>query len=121
MRVGLGLRLRRIRLRHRPTQLAKLVVEVGQRAGCIGVLEPDRGRAPLDLARVEERRQRFGHVVEDPLAPLLLCLDPLPVLAHAARSACLHRTEDVRVAPHELFVYPPRDLPEVADALLLEQ
>ena len=64
-------------------QLAQLVVEVGDRAVDVRVLEADRLRALLHLARVEQRRQRLGHVVEDALAPLLLALDPLPVLLHA--------------------------------------
>ena len=96
------------RRRQLGAQLAQLVVEVGERAGEVGVLEADRLRAQLRLARVEQRGQRLGHVVEDPLAALVLALDLLPALAHARRRARLGIAEDVRVASDELGVDPAR-------------
>ena len=84
-RVGLGLRLRD-RRRQLLAQLAQLVVEVRERAGEVRVLEADRLRTQLHLARVEQRRQPFRHVVEDPLAPLVLALD-LPPTARARAPA----------------------------------
>ena len=68
-RVGLGLRGRVVR--QLGLQLRELRLEIGQRAGEIRVFETDVARAPLHLARLEERRERLGHVVEDALAPLL--------------------------------------------------
>ena len=56
-------------------ELAKLVVEVVERTAYVRILEVDRRRAPLHLAREEQRRQRLRHVVEDALASLLLALD----------------------------------------------
>ena len=50
-------------------QLAQLVVEVRERALDVGVLEPDRLRALLHLARVQQRGQRLRHVVEDASRP----------------------------------------------------
>ena len=72
--------LGRIGSRQLGAQLAQLVLEVGERACEVRVLEADRLRAELHLARVEQRRQPFGHVVEDPLAALVLALDLLPAL-----------------------------------------
>ena len=68
--VRMRLRLRRglARLRERLLQLAQLVVEIGQRARRVRILEADRRRAPLHLARVEQRGQRLRDVVEDALA-----------------------------------------------------
>jgi len=62
----------------------------------------------LELPGVEQRRKRLGNVVEDPLALLLLRLDPLPVLPHPARRSRLDLAEDVRVTADELLVDPPR-------------
>src|SRR5262249_3579389 len=102
-------------------ELADFVLQIGERACEIGVLEADRLRALLDLARVENARERLGDVVEDPLAPFLLALDPLPVRAHAIGGLGLDVPENVRVAPHELLVHAARNLREVARSPLLEQ
>ena len=120
VRLRLGRRLASGRV-DRLLQLANLVVEVVERAAHVRVLEVDRRGAPLHLARVEERRQRLRHVVEDARAALLLALDRLPVRAHAAGRLGLDLAEDVRMPPHELLVNQPRDAFEVAAAALLEQ
>ena len=86
-------------------QLGELVLEVGERAVEVRVLEPDRRRPPLHLARVQQRGQRVGDVVEDAFAPLLLALDLVPLPAHGAGSVSASTfAEDVRVAPDELFM-----------------
>ena len=102
-------------------QLAQLVGEVGERTGEIRVLEADRLRALLDLARVEQPRQPFRDVVEDALAPLLLALDALPVRAHPLGSSRLDVAEDVRMPAHELLVDAAGHLRQVAGSSLLEQ
>src|SRR3954454_9762036 len=119
---------RRLRLRaqlagfgDRLLQLAHLVVEVGERAGRVGVLEVHRGGAPLHLAGVQERGERFRHVVEDAGAALVLALDLLPALAHASRRSRLRIAEHVRMPPDELLVDPAGDLLEPRAAALLEQ
>ena len=85
------------------------------------VVETHRRRPPLDLPRVEQRGKTRGHVVEDPLAALLLRLDPFPVLPHPPGRARLDIAEDVRMAPYQLVVHRPRHLLEVAGAFLLQQ
>ncbi len=107
VRLGLGCRL--ARLGERLPQLSELIVEIGQSGGRVRILEVDCGGPPLELPCVQERRQRLGHVVEDPLALLLVGLDPLPVLADAAGGPRLDVAEDVRVAADELLVDPARD------------
>ena len=102
-------------------ELAQLVVEVGERPGGVRVLEPDGGRATLHLPRVEERGQVLRHVVEDALAPFLLALDPLPVLAHAPGGPRLGVAEDVWMTLDELRVDGPRDVLEIAGAALREE
>ena len=59
--------------------------------------------------------------MEDAGTALLLALDPLPVLAHAAGRLGLDLTEDVRVARDELGVDTARSRLEAAGAALLEQ
>ena len=46
-------------------QLAQLVLEIGDGADRVRILEADGLRALLDLARVQQRGQRLGNVVED--------------------------------------------------------
>src|SRR5262249_54606284 len=87
----------------------------------IGPGEADRRGAALELARVQERRQRFRHMVEDAFALLLLYLQPLPVLAHAAGSLRLGRAEDVWMPRDELGVDSLGDRLEVAGAALVEE
>ena len=99
-------------------QLGELVLEIGERTVDVRVLEADRGGAALHLAGVEKRRQRLGHVVEDAFAPLLLALDPLPVLAYAPGGLRLDVTEYVRVTAHELLVDGAGDLFEATLTLL---
>ena len=70
----------------------------------VRVLEADRRRAALHLVRVEQRRQRLGHVVEDALALLLLGLELLPAARHARRRSRLGVAEHVRVPADELLV-----------------
>ena len=77
-------------------QLAQLVVEVGDGAREIRILEADRTRPHLHLLRVRQRRQPFGHVVEDPDAPLVVALQGSPsrsrtcsaVFASASPNTC---------------------------------
>ncbi len=59
--------------------------------------------------------------MEDALAPLLVPLDPLPVLAHTSSRLRLDVTEYVWMPAHELLVDVPRHRLQVALALLLEQ
>ena len=70
---------------------------------------PPRGVGPFGAQ--EQRRQVLGHVVEDAVAALLLDLEPLPVLAHAAGRVRLRVAEDVRMARDELRVDAAGDLP----------
>src|SRR5262249_61942182 len=102
VRVRLGLRRRRPRALELTAKLLDLLAHLRERPVEIGPVEADRRGAALELARVEERRQRFGHMVEDALALLLLYLQPLPVLADAAGSLRLGRPEDVWMARHQL-------------------
>ena len=102
-------------------ELPQLVVEIGQRAGSVRVLELDRGGATLQLSRVQERGQRLGDVVEDAFPAFLLGLDPLPVLPDAAGGARLDVAEDVGMARDELRVDSSRHRGEIAVALLFEQ
>ena len=96
-------------------------VEIGERALHVRVIEPDGCRPPLHLARVEQRRQRFGHVVEDALAALLLALDLLPARPHGARARDLLTAEDMRMAPDQLVVDPSSDQVEAPLVVFLEQ
>ena len=118
--LDLGRRLA-TRRRERVVQLPHLVLEVRHRAREIRVLEPDHARPPLQLARVQQRRERLRHLVEDTLAALLRGLDPLPILAHTTGGLRLDLAEDVRVPPDELLVHRPRHLRQIALAALLEQ
>jgi len=102
-------------------QLAQLVGEVGERTGEVRVLEADRRRALLDLARIEQPRQPFRHVVEDAFASLLLALDALPVRANPVGGSRLDVAEDVRMPAHELLVDATGHLRQVAGSSLLEQ
>src|SRR5262249_41807564 len=63
----------------------------------------------------------LGHMVEDAFALLLLDLQPLPVLAHAAGSLRLGRAEDVGMARDELGVDSLGDRLKVAGAALVEE
>ncbi len=119
--IRLGLRRRLAGLCQSLPQLPQLVVEVGQRTRRVRILEVDRRGAPLELPRVEQRRKRLRDVVEDPLAALLLGLDALPVLPHAARRLRVHLAEDVRVPAHELLLDPARDRLQRAGAAFLEE
>ena len=119
--VGLGLRARLARARDLGLELAELLAHLRERALEVGPVEAGGDRAPLQLPRLQERRQRRGHVVEDPLPALLLGLDLLPALADAAGGVGLDLAEDVRMPADELRVHGARDLLEVALALLLEQ
>ena len=101
--------------------LGELLPHLRERAVEIGPVEADGGGAPLHLPRLEQPGQRLRHVVEDAGAPLLLGLDRLPALPHAARRVGVRVTEHVRVAADELGVDAARHRLEVADTLLLEQ
>ena len=102
-------------------QLVELLAHLRDRPVEFRPVVADRGRAPLGLARLQQRGQRLGHVVEDAAAALLLGLDRLPALAHATGRPRLGVAEDVRVPADELLVDGARDRVEVAVALLLEQ
>ena len=121
MRMRLGLRRRLAFLRQRLLQLAQLVVEIGQRAGRVRVLEADRRRASLHLACVQQRGQRLRDVVEDALALILGALDLLPALADAARGARFRIAEHVRMPAHELLVHEPGDRLQIGAAALLQE
>ena len=70
---------------------------------------------------MEESGKRFGNVVEDSRAALLLGLDLLPPLADPAGRVRARVAEHVRMAANELGVHRAGDRLEVALALLLEQ
>ena len=91
-RPRVGLVSWRARPRQLGAQLAQLVVEVGEGAREIGVLEADRPRAhAAPSARTSSAGSALGHVVEDPVAPLVLALDGLPALANARRRSSPRR------------------------------
>src|ERR1700712_1525695 len=78
------------------------------------------GGAPLDLARVEQRRQVLGDLAEDAgLATGLAGLDLVPVAPHLAGRPRVHVAEDVRMAADELLAAMLGDGAEVAGAALL--
>ena len=112
--VGLGLGRRPSGAGELREQLVELLTHLGHRPVQVGPVVPDRGGAPLRLPREQERGQRLRDVVEHTAPPLLLGLDRLPPLAHAARGSGLGLAEDVRVAPHELVVDGARDAVEIA-------
>ena len=123
MRVGLGFGRRLVGLGERVAQLAELVVQVGERAGHVGIVELDRGRAPLQLSRVQERRQRLRDVVKDlRAAGFVSRLRSLPALFHlAGRAQLSRRIKDVRMAPNELLVDRAGDAREISPPLVLQQ
>src|SRR5206468_12478252 len=102
VRIRLRLGCRRAGARDLDLQLVELLVQPCDAALDVGKLEADARRTPLHLARVEQRRKRAGHVVEDALAPFLARLDPLPVFTDPAGRARLDLPEHVRVPTHEL-------------------
>ena len=83
-RVGLGLGARLAGARDLRLQLAELLAHLRERPFEVGPVEPGRDRAALQLPRLQQPRQRRGHVVEDAGAALLLRLHLLPALADAA-------------------------------------
>ena len=121
VRVGLGLRRGLPCGLERLLQLAELVLQVGEGARRVGVLELDRSRPALQLAGVEQRRERLGNVVKDPFPPLVGALDLLPVRAHSSGRLRLDLSEHVRVPPHKLGVDPAGRLLEVPMPILFEQ
>src|SRR5258708_28322435 len=102
-------------------QLAQLVLEIRERAVEVRVVKADRFRALLRLARIEQGRQRVGHVMEDAFAALLFALDSIPVLLHAHGRVRDDVTEDVRMPPYELLVDEPCRRLEVAGTSLLQE
>src|SRR5207249_8423302 len=84
-------------------ELRELVLQIGKRTLEIRIFEADRCGATLHLARLEQRRQRLGNVVEDALAPFVLALDLLPAVPLRASARWLFGfSEDVGMAPDEL-------------------
>ncbi len=102
-------------------ELVRLLSNLGEGAGGVEPVEPGGGGPALCLTRLQERRERLGDVVEDPLPLLLLALQLLPATLDRARRGQLCVPEDVRVSPHELGVDPARHFGEVAGATLLQQ
>ena len=86
-----------------------------------GQSNPDRSRAALHLAGVEQARERVRHIVEDARASFLLDLDRFPPLSNPTGRVCFGVPEDVRVATHQLRVHGPGDRFEVSVTLLFEQ
>jgi hypothetical protein len=85
-------------------------------------VEAARGRAALDLARVERAGEVLGDLAEEAgLAARLGALDLVPVRQHLAGVGDLHRAEDVRVAPDQLLAAVLGHLGERSRAALLEQ
>ena len=119
VRRGLGGRL--AGTRDLGLQLAELLAHLGERALEVGPVEAGGDRAALQLARLHERGERAGHVVEDAGAPFLLRLDLLPPVAHAAGRRRLGLAEHVWMTPHELRVHVAGDRLEIAVALLREE
>jgi len=70
---------------------------------------------------MQERRQGVRDVVEHAFPALLLSLDLIPLPAHRAGSGEVLLSEDVRVAPDQLFVRVPCNLLEVSLALLRQE
>src|SRR5439155_7159316 len=99
--------------RQRLLQLAELFLEVAESPGRVRVIEAGRSGPALDLPRVDKRREIAGHVMEDPFASLLLALEAVPVLAHAAGRPGLDLAEDMRMAGDQLRVDPASDALEV--------
>src|SRR4051812_5569131 len=76
-------------------------------------------RAPLDLARIQRRRQVLRQVAED--RAVLAALDRIPIAHDALGAVDLDVAEDVRVAADQLVDHPIRDRGQAARAALLEQ
>ena len=88
-----------------PSARAMLVVEVGDRAREIRVLEADRARPHLHLLRVRQRRAALpGTSWKMPSRPSLSRFMGLPALADVPRGLRLGVAEHVRVARDELRV-----------------
>ena len=103
-------------------QLAKLIVEIGQRVHNGLVLEADRGGSALHLLRMEKCREGRGNVVKDAGPSLLLDLQLLPPMLHRTRRSELARfAEDVGVSADELVVDLPSYRLEAPLAVLFEQ
>src|SRR4029077_1792909 len=102
-------------------QLDELVLEIGERAVEIRVLEPDRRRTPLHLPGVQQCGQGVRDVVEHAFPPLLLALDLVPLPAHGAGSGKGLLSEDVWVPPDELHMDVPSDLRKIPLALLRKE
>ena len=102
-------------------ELVELLAHLGERPLEPGPVIPGRSSPALHLPGVQEARKRQGHVVEDPLTPLLLRLDRLPALAHPPCGRGLGVAEHVRMTPHELRVDTASDGLEIPLALLLEE
>ena len=120
--VRLGLRERHARLLDRSGELVELLAHLVERP-----VDAPASRSPTTAARrctfraSKKSGERLGHVVEDALPALLLGLDLLPALAHAARGPHVGVAEDVRVPADELLVHFAGDRLEVALTPLLEQ
>src|SRR5919204_2099026 len=67
--------------------------------------DPGADRAPLDLARIEQRRQVLRHVLERLPGPalLLLALDPIPVSEDLGCGLCLFLAEHMRMTADQLL------------------
>src|SRR5581483_8090157 len=103
--------------------LLGLARAAGRRPRLGGGRQARRGRAALQLARVEQGGEVLGDVLERVAGspPLLLALDPVPVAEHLAGRARLGVAEDVGVAADQLRDHGLGHLAEAAGAALLEQ
>ena len=102
-------------------QLLDFLRDLRQRTFEVGPVEADGRRAPLHLARVEQRGQGLRHVVEDALALFLLHLQALPALAHSASASDVGFAEHVRVTPNELVDDRARRRFEIPTSFFLER
>ena len=93
-----------ILLRRCGLQLSELAADALQRRLGVREVEPARRGTPLQLSRVQRRRQVHRHLREDPvLASGLALLDPVPVAQDLARRLGLRVAKHVRVAADQLL------------------
>src|SRR5439155_20127471 len=81
----------------------------------------DRRSASLHLARIEQSRERVGHVVEDSCATFQVALAGLPRTANLTGGVELSSPEHVRVTSHQLLMRSPRNVLYPQLALLRQE
>jgi hypothetical protein len=85
-------------------------------------VQPRRSSAPLNLARVQQRREVLGHLTKDSrLATALGGLDGVPVAQHLSRISHLGLPEHVGMTPDELLATVLGYRGQVTRATLLQE